>query len=734
MSFFDEDPDKNPKKKFKPGFDPRNSNSFTNPFAQRSSSSDNGGGGGQVPLSSNASTASSGSNSEALKQLDSTLAKDFKNSQLVTVNEDEFRNRQIQFSQDQLKQIFTELASLQAQYNAAMNNPNEGERNKIDMKRQINDLRQQIAQQTGIQDEINSSRALIMAQNEEFRKKNEALDKTVIDSQNRLLVELAAESLVLYINSEQNKRGFNPETTKAICDDIITQFTNAMNSQGQAGWAQQNIEWITAYLYDVTSNATSIYRRAMQFKGAALPAAAAATLMAIVSTNIPSAPISTIGVSLANDAGLLRAVSGEIINRTGNAILGLIYAHPVATVLASIMLLISAYNQLSQVDQTRLGEGVKQMYNQLLNYLQQIISGTLNRDNWKQLFTQITDLMSSFEDAISNIPNMLGRTQSSSSNISIASSQLSQKSLSVANDLLREGITEQNISQIQEILAGPVSRSNSNMSSGMSSVTMSPFSSQGFSQSPSSSPRIFEGEKYSAVPTSSGDSSRTSSIGSDFFNDETVRQTGSLLGQRISSSGSKSFGSYQQSQNLGQKRRTTETANVVTVVQGPNGALTLNKEIEVTDADRSAGIVGWTVTAKPILNVSDEESVVSSLSGNASTKSIHSVTVSIRNQQGQQQDITIPVINGFPQQPQDPVVWRQLQGVWPNLQDFINRWVFSWNSDQNLSRYSTDSSSGGRRRRSRRYKSRRYTKKRHYRKHRNTRRRPRRNTKKRGRK
>ena len=728
MSFFDEDPDKNPKKKFKPGFeqgfDPRNSNSSTNPFAQRSSSSDNGGGGGQVPLSSNASTASSGSNSEALKQLDSTLAKDLA---LVTVNEDEFRNRQLQFSEQQFDNIIKQLASLQAQYNAAMNNPNEGERNKIDMKRQINDLRQQIAQQTGIQDEINSSRALIMAQNEEFRKTNEKLDKTVIDSQNRLLVELAAESLVLYINSEQNKRGFNPETTKVICDDVITQFTNAMNSQGQAGWAQQNIEWIRAYLYDVASNATAIYRRAMQFKGAALPAAAAATLMAIVSTNIPSAPISTIGVSLANDAGLLRAVSGEIINRTGNAILGIIYAHPVATVLASIMLLISAYNQLSQVDQIRLGEGVKQMYNKLLYYLNVIISGTLNRDNWKQLFTQITDLMSSFEDAISNIPNMLGRTQSSDSNISIASSQLSQKSLSVANDLLREGITQQNISEIQQILAGPVSRSNSDISD----ITMSDLNSQ--SQSPSSSPRIFEGKKYSALRTSSDNSSRTSSIGSDFNNNQTVEQTGPLLGQRISSSGSKSFGSYQQSQEVGEKRRTTEPNEVVTVMQGQNGTLSLNKEIELTDADRAAGIVGYTVTLNPILNVSDEASVNSSLSGNASIKSISSVTVSIVNQQGQQQNITIPVINGVPQQTNE----NQNQGVWANLNNFINRWVSGWNLGQNPSGYSSESSmDGGRHRRhkSRRHKTRRYTKKRHYRKHRNTRRRPRRHTKKRGRK
>jgi hypothetical protein len=257
----------------------------------------------------------------------------------------------------------------------------------------------------------------------------------------------------------------------------------------------------------------------------------------------------------------------------------------------------------------------------------------------------------------------------------------------------------------------------SNMSN-ISDITMSNLG------SPFSSPR------YSPLPTSPSNSSRTSSTGYDFNNNQTVEQTAPLLGSSRASSGSKSFGSYQQSQNLGQKLRTTEPNEVVTVMQGQNGTLSLNKEIELTDADRAAGIVGYTVTLNPILNVSDEASVNSSLSGNASINSIRSVTVSIRNQQGQQQDIIIPVINGVPQQTNE----NQNQGVWANLNNFINRWVSGWNLGRKRSDYSTDSSRGGRRRRSRRYKSRRYTKKRHYRKHRNTRRRPRRNTKKRGRK
>mgnify|MGYP003704893843 CR=1 FL=1 len=195
-------------------FDPKNSNSVNNP----NNPNLNPGGG----LPSSGSQSSSGG--QILTGQPNTQLLNAMEQQLISVQNGQFRNDQINFAQTQIAQKMGDLLFYQGLYNRYIQEKNIGERDKNDVKANIARLKNEI---NNLSKSLTDSIQEITEEQinkDDFRQKNEALERLVNQSQNRGAVMDAASYITYIFENMSKSRDFDPAITTKICDEIVKQF------------------------------------------------------------------------------------------------------------------------------------------------------------------------------------------------------------------------------------------------------------------------------------------------------------------------------------------------------------------------------------------------------------------------------------------------------------------------------------------------------------------------------
>jgi len=381
-------------------FDPKNSNSENNPNNPNNPNLNPGGG-----LPSSGSQSSSGRQTILTGQPNTQLLNAME-QQLISVQNGQFRNDQIQFAQKQIAQKMGDLLYYQGLYNRYIQDQNIGERDKIDVKTAIDRLKNEInnlsKSLTGSIQEITEEQI----NKDDFRRKNEALDHLVNQSQNRGAVMDAAAYITYIFENMSKNRDFDPAVTSQICDEIVKQFEEKMKAQGQVGLISQYADWIRSYVTDTIGVAKISYLRTKALIEPTGQAAAGLTMIGLAATNLDPTlmyvepTIRGFGPALVRDESLIMTGLGNIARTLSttatntliaatNLVTRAIASHPVAATFAGLSLLLSAYWKLSPNQRIQ----VSKTMNELLNQLQIVWNKATDTDTWIPAYNNVCSLM-----------------------------------------------------------------------------------------------------------------------------------------------------------------------------------------------------------------------------------------------------------------------------------------------------------------------------------------------------
>ena len=387
-------------------FDPKNSNSVNNP----NNPNLNPGGG----LPSSGSQSSSGG--QILTGQPNTQLLNAMEQQLISVQNGQFRNDQIQFAQKQIAQKMGDLLYYQGLYNRYIQDRNVGERDKNEVKTAIDRLKNEInnlsKSLTGSIQEITEEQI----NKDDFRRKNEALDHLVNQSQNRGAVMDAAAYIIYIFENMSKNRDFDPAITSQICDEIVKQFEEKMKEQGQVGLISQYADWIRSYVTDTIGVAKISYLRTKALIEPTGQAAAGLTMIGLAATNLDPTlmyvepTIRGFGPALVRDESLIMTGLGNIARTLSttttntliaatNLVTRAIASHPVAATFAGLSLLLSAYWKLSPNQRIQVSETM----NQLLEKLQEIWNTATDAKSWIPAYNQVCSLMVKLKDYLEDI-------------------------------------------------------------------------------------------------------------------------------------------------------------------------------------------------------------------------------------------------------------------------------------------------------------------------------------------
>jgi hypothetical protein len=391
-------------------FDPKNSNSANNPDNPNNPNLNPGGG-----LPSSGSQSSSGRQSILTGQPNTQLLNAME-QQLISVQNGQFRNDQIQFAQKQIAQKMGDLLYYQGLYNRYIQDQNVGERDKNEVKTAIDRLKNEInnlsKSLTGSIQEITEEQI----NKDDFRRKNEALDHLVNQSQNRGAVMDAAAYITYIFENMSKNRDFDPVITSQICDEIVKQFEEKMKAQGQVGLISQYADWIRSYVTDTIGVAKISYLRTKALIEPTGQAAAGLTMIGLAATNLDPTlmyvepTIRGFGPALVRDESLIMTGLGNIARTLSttttntliaatNLVTRAISSHPVAATFAGLSLLLSAYWKLSPNQRIQVSETM----NQLLEKLQEIWNKATDKDTWIPAYNQVCSLMVKLKDYLEDI-------------------------------------------------------------------------------------------------------------------------------------------------------------------------------------------------------------------------------------------------------------------------------------------------------------------------------------------
>jgi hypothetical protein len=391
-------------------FDPKNSNSANNPDNPNNPNLNPGGG-----LPSSGSQSSSGRQTILTGQPNTQLLNAME-QQLISVQNGQFRNDQIQFAQKQIAQKMGDLLYYQGLYNRYIQDQNIGERDKIDVKTAIDRLKNEInnlsKSLTGSIQDITEEQI----NKDDFRRKNEALDHLVNQSQNRGAVMDAAAYITYIFENMSKNRDFDPAVTSQICDEIVKQFEEKMKAQGQVGLISQYADWIRSYVTDTIGVAKISYLRTKALIEPTGQAAAGLTMIGLAATNLDPTLMyveptirgfgpalvrdeSLIMTGLGNIARTLSATATNTLIAATNLVTRAIASHPVAATFAGLSLLLSAYWKLSPNQRIQVSETM----NQLLEKLQEIWNKATDKDTWIPAYNQVCSLMVKLKDYLEDI-------------------------------------------------------------------------------------------------------------------------------------------------------------------------------------------------------------------------------------------------------------------------------------------------------------------------------------------
>ena len=380
-------------------FDPKNSNSENNPDNPNNPNLNPGGG---LPLGSQSSSGGQA----ILAGQPNTQVLNTMEQQLISVQNGEFRNDQIQFAQKEIAKKMGDLLYYQALYNRYIQDQNIGERDKIDVKTAIDRLKNEInnlsKSLTGSIQDITEEQI----NKDDFRRKNEALDHLVNQSQNRGAVMDAAAYITYIFENMSKNRDFDPAITSQICDEIVKQFEEKMKAQGQVGLISQYADWIRSYVTETLAVAKISYLRTKALLKPTGQAAAGLTMIGLAATNLElqlnyvQPIIRSFGVPLVRDESLVMTGLGNIgrtLSATAtntliaatNLVTRAIASHPVAATFAGLSLLLSAYWKLSPNQRIQVSETM----NELLNQLQIVWNKATDKEKWMSAYNNVCSLM-----------------------------------------------------------------------------------------------------------------------------------------------------------------------------------------------------------------------------------------------------------------------------------------------------------------------------------------------------
>jgi len=387
-------------------FDPKNSNSANNPNNPNLNP-----GGGLPSLGSQSSSGGQILTGQPNIQLLNAMEQ-----QLISVQNGQFRNDQIQFAQKQIAQKMGDLLYYQGLYNRYIQDQNVGERDKNEVKTAIDRLKNEInnlsKSLTGSIQEITEEQI----NKDDFRRKNEALDHLVNQSQNRGAVMDAAAYITYIFENMSKNRDFDPAITSQICDEIVKQFEEKMKAQGQVGLISQYADWIRSYVTDTIGVAKISYLRTKALIEPTGQAAAGLTMIGLAATNLDPTlmyvepTIRGFGPALVRDESLIMTGLGNIARTLSttstntliaatNFVTRAIASHPVAATFAGLSLLLSAYWKLSPNQRIQVSETM----NQLLEKLQEIWNKATDKDTWIPAYNQVCSLMVKLKDYLEDI-------------------------------------------------------------------------------------------------------------------------------------------------------------------------------------------------------------------------------------------------------------------------------------------------------------------------------------------
>jgi hypothetical protein len=673
-----------------------NSNSNSNSKSNSNSSQQDSGGGGQAPV------LNGSPNMDILNAMD---------QQLVAIEEGQFRAVQVAFAQQQITEKMAKLLSTQALFNKYIQDPTIG---KVD----INGVTKTMEQ---LKTDIENQRSMLInaidtiqqgqAEDDESRSKRAALNRLVIQSQNRIPVEDAAAYITYIFERMSKKQDFDPVITKRICDEIVKKFEEEMRQQGQVGLLQQYSDWIKSYIDEALTKATISYLKAKALAEPAGQAAAGLTMIGLAATNvIPRLEYLTsvsqgLGPAIMNDnlmTTMATNVGRQISNATTNILIAstnlvtsAIASHPVAATFGGLALLISAYWKLSP-EHKRL---VSAKMNELFEKLQIIWNGATDPNTWIPAYHKVNALMAEmkdfFEDRGIYIVDEDYDSELSVRSASSASSRASSIVPSRASSSASSGVeplTKPSYSTVSsKTTVSSKATVLSKASEDADSLSLDLFAGTG-NQLAEEKLKRFQDIVNNNDPDSS--SSRSSSI---------PREVIARAESDISDITNYSYGSKSPA-NSGQSSPYSTDYNRGGV-NSPGGMY-----FPVSQVSRANSI-------------NSQDLLIPNSRGSTPRGSPMGQSVSpIQQQLGS--PINQQLANPVNQQLGSPILGQKRTTTADEESNKRGRSEYS----------SSEEKMNGGRRKSRRYKSRRYTKKRPYRKYRNTRRRPKRHTKKRGRK
>lgn len=648
-------------------FPNKNSNSKNSNSSNMNSSSQNPGG-GLVPLGSQSSRQTSVLNGDP-----NMAVLDDMDRQLVAVEEGQFRAVQAEFAEKQITEKMANLLSTQALFNKLIQDKNVGKVDINGVKKSMAELQADIENQRRILINAVDTIQLKQAEEIEFEQKKGALDRLVIQSQNRIPVEDAAAYITYIFERMSKKRDFDPVVTKRICDEIVTKFEEEMEKQGQVGLLQQYRDWIKSYIDEALTKATLSYLRAKALVKPTGQAAAGLTMIGLAATNLfpqleyVSSVSQSLGPALLDDSllatmainvgrTLSTATTNTLIAAT-NLVTSAIASHPVAATFGGLSLLISAYWQLSLDHRGQ----VSKLMNELLEKLQFIWNQATDPDQWIPAYHKVNSLMAEIKGFLEDRGILI--------------------------------VDEEYDSVLSVRSASSVSSSASSSSSSSSRVT------------PLRKPSNSTVSSLTGATILSRASSESDSVSRDLF-----KETGQQL-------------TLQKLQNF------QALINAESASSSSGSSINVPKEVDFTRARSDISSLTATPFGSQDLDSGSQSSTYSLGSYTKGTPDspggpYKPVSQNSRAVSPHSQDSLIPNSPGNtpPGSPQG----NRLESILGKRQD-------SEDSDMYADIFSKKSKQGGRRK-SRRHGSRSSTKKRQYRKYRNTRKRSRRHTKKRSRK
>jgi hypothetical protein len=449
------------------------------------------------PYSGSSSSSGIGKRTRSDQTLDNI---NYNESQLVAVDPVVLQTRRTVFNQTQLGKLTTQLLTSQAELNSIIQQGNTvGAVDKTNVEKKIDALKLQIGNLISETVKDNVLKEQWQKELNDSRQKLESIQKQENVSLNKYQVETNLELIKFIFERMSKNRDFDPEVTKQICEDMVTDFERKMTAQGRTPLWKQYFAMLRDSINENYAAAKLFYLKVKPYAPLAGQAAAGLTTIGLAATNLgPQIPaitpvLTNYGVALLKDQSLVGNALGNVANRltetTGNILISAtnlvirsISAHPVASTFGGLSLLLSAYWGLSQDDRNKLGPEIISAANQIIakikEQLQIVWDATTDINNWKKAYNNLCQLMVEFKqycdsnginlvddeyDDVLSVPSMtsnvalssVASSRASSVNStasSVASSKASSKADSLSLSLFQDGLTENNLEQFQQLI------------------------------------------------------------------------------------------------------------------------------------------------------------------------------------------------------------------------------------------------------------------------------------------